>query len=209
VWLGFAVSPNHRVFKSEAQRAETAARNAAKNECETTALRTCSVIAVPEMTDVSAVGCSYDGRSKSFLGGSTQNAQKRIALDKANKEGYPDSSCVELYAYWQNWARGFVIARVAPSRPPAAAHVDDWPSEQRAADEGDELAPFLIRNYSMTSSAIREHARRNCQAERLGGLEVELKVRRRLNRKVSRWGNVFRSSTRAHRSGDHRLRERN
>jgi hypothetical protein len=99
MWVGFAVSPNQRVFMSEAHQAETTARNAAKNECETTTLRTCNVIAVPEATDVSAVGCSYGGKSKSFLGGSTQDAQKRIALDKANREGYPDSSCVEFYVY--------------------------------------------------------------------------------------------------------------
>lgn len=99
MWLGFAVSPNQRVFMSEGQRAETAASNAAKNECESTTLRTCNVIAVPEAADVSAVGCSYGGRSKSFLGGSTQAAQKRIALDKANREGYPDSSCAEFYIY--------------------------------------------------------------------------------------------------------------
>jgi hypothetical protein len=98
-WLGFAVSPNRRAFKSEALDNETRARNAAKNECETTTLRTCYVIAVPEMADVSAIGCTYNGRSKSFLGGSRQDAQKRIALDKANNEGFPDSSCVEFYTY--------------------------------------------------------------------------------------------------------------
>jgi hypothetical protein len=97
MWLGFAVSPNRRAFKSEPQQGETGARNAAKNECETTTLRTCSVIAVPEMADVSAVGCTYKGRSKSFLGGSRQDAQRRIALDKANSEGFPDSSCAEFY----------------------------------------------------------------------------------------------------------------
>jgi hypothetical protein len=99
MWLGFAVSPNRRVFKSESQQGEAGARNAAKNECETTTLRTCYVIAVPEMTDVSAIGCTYNGRSKSFLGGSRQDVQKRIALDKANNEGFPNSSCVEFYTY--------------------------------------------------------------------------------------------------------------
>jgi hypothetical protein len=99
MWLGFAVSPNRRVFKSEANQGEMGARNAAKNECETTTLRTCNVIAVPEMADVSAIGCSYSGRSNSFLGGSRQDYEKRIALDKANREGFPDSSCVEFYTY--------------------------------------------------------------------------------------------------------------
>jgi hypothetical protein len=99
MWLGFAVSPNRRAFKSEAKQGETSARNAAKNECETTVLRTCYVIAVPEMADVSAVGCTYNGNSKSFLGGSRQDQEKRIALDKANREGFPDSSCVEFYTY--------------------------------------------------------------------------------------------------------------
>jgi hypothetical protein len=99
MWLGFAVSPNRRAFKSEPLRTETAARNAAKNECETTTLRTCNVIAVTENADVSAIRCSYRGRSESFVGGSIQDAQKRIALDKANDEGFPDSSCVEFYTY--------------------------------------------------------------------------------------------------------------
>ena len=91
-WMGFAVSPNRRVFQSEALASETAARNAAKNECETTTLRTCKAIAVTEKADVSAVGCSYRGRSESFV-----DAQKGIALDKANEQGFADSSCVEFY----------------------------------------------------------------------------------------------------------------
>jgi hypothetical protein len=99
MWLGFAVSPNRRPFKSEPLANEMSARNSAKNECETTTLRTCSVIAVPEMADVSAIGCTYNGRSKSFLGGSRQEAQRRMALDKANSEGFPASSCVEFYTY--------------------------------------------------------------------------------------------------------------
>ena len=91
-WLGFAVSPNQRVFKSEALASEAGARNSAKNECETTTLRNCKAIAVTENADVSAVGCSYRGRSESFLA-----AQKGIALDKANEQGFADSSCVEFY----------------------------------------------------------------------------------------------------------------
>jgi hypothetical protein len=99
MWLGFAVSPNRRVFKSGANVAEMAARNAAKSECEATTLRTCNVIAVPEAADVAAVGCTYNGRSNSFVGGSAQDAQLRVALNKANEAGYPDSSCVEIYNY--------------------------------------------------------------------------------------------------------------
>jgi hypothetical protein len=98
-WLGFAVSPNRRAFKSEPQQGEIRARNIAKNECETTTLRTCSVIAVPEGADVSAVYCSYSGRSESFVGGSAQNAQKEIALGKARDRGFPEYSCVEFYTY--------------------------------------------------------------------------------------------------------------
>jgi hypothetical protein len=99
LWLGFAVSPNRRVFKSEPQQGEIGARNIAKNECETTSLRTCSVIAVPESADVSAVGCTYGGRSESFLGGSAQNAQTQIALGKARNRGFPESTCVEFYTH--------------------------------------------------------------------------------------------------------------
>ena len=91
-WVGFAVSPNQRVFKSEALGSETAARNAAKTECDTTTLRTCKAIAVTQNADVSAVGCSFRGRSESFVA-----AQKGIALDKANQQGFADSSCVEFY----------------------------------------------------------------------------------------------------------------
>jgi hypothetical protein len=98
-WLGFAVSPNGRAFKSVPQGGEFSARNIAKNECETTTLRTCSVIAVPESTDVSAVVCTYHGRSESFVGGSALNAQLEIALDKARNRGFPASSCVEFYTY--------------------------------------------------------------------------------------------------------------
>jgi hypothetical protein len=57
------------------------------------------VIAVPEGTDVSAVGCTHNGRSESFLGGSTLNLQRQIALGKAREEKFPGSSCVEFYSY--------------------------------------------------------------------------------------------------------------
>ena len=97
LWLGFAVSPSRRVFKSEPQQGEIGARNIAKKECETTTLHTCSVIAVPEGTDVSAVGCTYRGRSNSFLGGSAVNTQTQIALGKAKEKGFPESTCVQFY----------------------------------------------------------------------------------------------------------------
>jgi hypothetical protein len=98
-WLGFAVSANRRAFKSAPQQDEIGARNIAKHECETATLRTCSVIAVPESADVSAVGCAYSGKSESFLGGSTQNGQTQIALNKARDRGFPKSTCVEFYTY--------------------------------------------------------------------------------------------------------------
>jgi hypothetical protein len=85
------------VFKSEALTSEMAARNAAKSECEKTTHRTCNVIAVTVNAEVSAIECSYRGRSESFVGGSTQGAQNGVALDKANEQGFPDSSCVEFY----------------------------------------------------------------------------------------------------------------
>jgi hypothetical protein len=97
LWLGYAVSPNRRVFRSEPQQGENSARNIAKKECETTTLRACSVVAVPEGTDVSAVGCTYRGRSESFLGGSAVNAQIQIALGKARDRGFPESTCVVFY----------------------------------------------------------------------------------------------------------------
>jgi hypothetical protein len=42
-------------------------------------------------------------------------------------------------------------------------------SSGRAAKQRDELAPL----HSITSSAIHEHARWNCQAQHLGSLEVD------------------------------------
>jgi hypothetical protein len=39
-WLGYAVSPNQRMFKSVPLSSEDSARNNAKNECETTTFRT-------------------------------------------------------------------------------------------------------------------------------------------------------------------------
>jgi hypothetical protein len=98
LWVGYAASPNRRIFRSGAQREEGGARSSAKTECETTTLRTCSVISVPEGTDISAVGCGYNGRSESFVGGSTQDHQRQIALDKARVRNFPSSSCVEFYS---------------------------------------------------------------------------------------------------------------
>jgi hypothetical protein len=98
-WVGFAVSPNKRAFKSQANSREGVARSTAKNECEAATQRTCYAIAVTEDADVSAIGCTYRGRSKSFLGGSTLAQQKTIALGKAKDEGFPPSSCVEFYTF--------------------------------------------------------------------------------------------------------------
>jgi hypothetical protein len=98
-WLGFAVSPNRRVFKSPGLQGEASARNSARSECEVTTLRTCSAIAVPESADVAVVGCTYNGRSDSFVGGSAQNLEMQIALGKASDKGFPASSCVEIYTY--------------------------------------------------------------------------------------------------------------
>jgi hypothetical protein len=63
-----------------------------------TTLRTCSVIAVPEGTDISAVGCTHHGRSESFVGGSNLNHQRQIAFDKARAQNFPSSTCVEFYS---------------------------------------------------------------------------------------------------------------
>ena len=101
-WVGFAVSSNKRAFKSDSKQgsgAEASARNEARMECERTSLRTCYGIAVPETADISAVGCTYNGRSNAYLGGSATHDQKRIALNKANSQGFPDSSCVEFYTW--------------------------------------------------------------------------------------------------------------
>ena len=101
-WVGFAVSPNRRAFQSESRvgdNAERNARNEARNECEQATQRTCYAIAVTEMADVAGVGCTYGGKSNAFLGGSTESNEQRIALDKANREGFPNYSCVEFFRY--------------------------------------------------------------------------------------------------------------
>jgi hypothetical protein len=101
-WIGFAVSPNRRAFQSESKvgdNAERNVRNEARNECERATQRTCYAIAVTEMADVSGVGCTYRGKSNAFLGGSSESNEQRIALDKANREGFPASSCVEFFRY--------------------------------------------------------------------------------------------------------------
>ncbi len=97
-WFGYAVSPNRRIFRSPGLGDEVSARSNAKTECETTSLRTCSVIAVPEGTDVSAVGCTHNGRSESFVGGSNQSHQRQIAFNKARAQSFPASSCVEFFS---------------------------------------------------------------------------------------------------------------
>ena len=64
-WIGFAVSPNGRVFQSNQFDNEARARAVAAGECEHTSLHTCSSIAVVPEADVVAVKCG----NKTFLGG--------------------------------------------------------------------------------------------------------------------------------------------
>ena len=82
-WIGFAVSPNGRVFQSNRFESEALARALAAGECEHTSLHTCSAIAVVPEADVVAVKCG----NKTFIGGSTQGKAEDIARGKALDAG--------------------------------------------------------------------------------------------------------------------------
>jgi hypothetical protein len=99
-WLGFAVSPGGRVWKSsEPLKDENSARNDAKNACETTTIVTCNAIAVKETDDISVVKCNYNGRKGSFVGGSHLNKQTEVSFVSARAWGFPESTCVEFYTW--------------------------------------------------------------------------------------------------------------
>ena len=90
-WLGFAVSTNGRVFKSDQDSSEGTARQKARGECEETSGRTCNAIAVPEDWSVSVVVC----RGRYFIGGSANASARDVAEDKADDVGL--SGCKETF----------------------------------------------------------------------------------------------------------------
>jgi hypothetical protein len=92
-WIGFAVSPNGRVFQSDADLSEGNARQIARTECEENTARTCRAIAVPYSWSVSVVVCSGD----SFVAGVQEGSAKALAVSKADNEGV--SRCRETFTY--------------------------------------------------------------------------------------------------------------
>ncbi len=97
-WVGFAVSPSHRVFQSERNRNEDLARNQALRECQELTQRSCSGIAVTHQAEVVAIGCiDNNNQTNAFLGGSTQGSAMEVALQKARSAGFSRQNCHEIY----------------------------------------------------------------------------------------------------------------
>jgi hypothetical protein len=95
-WVALAVSPNGRVFQSDAYDSEESARRAARNECERTSGRTCSdTMSVPDDWDVVVLRCG----SENFLGGSALGAAYDVALGKAAAEGFSAGHCRQIASY--------------------------------------------------------------------------------------------------------------
>ena len=100
-WVGFAVAPNGRVFKSDPVQREGVARNSANDECAQATLRSCAAIAVFASTDVIAVSCSSGRKTGGYIGGSNidMGAARWLAFDKAKKAGFDESDCSIVFTY--------------------------------------------------------------------------------------------------------------
>jgi hypothetical protein len=99
-WIGFAASPNGRVFGVANQTDEAVARRAAKFACEQGTGRTCTAIAVPTSWDVVVMTCSRRGQSSlPIVAGSGENAALEVAFKKAVAAGVDPHSCSQVYSY--------------------------------------------------------------------------------------------------------------
>jgi len=98
-WVGVAASPNGRIFKSEDNATEAAAKTDALNTCEHDTARTCRVFAVPEDWDVVVLMCTSGKLTDVFLGGSYSGSQDYIANNKALAGGYDTDDCRAIYRF--------------------------------------------------------------------------------------------------------------
>jgi len=97
-WVGYAVSRTGRIFRVDyGFDTDLEAKQAAVQECQEATLTSCSGIGVLRDTVVMSVICRDGSRVNSFIGGSTRNAELRIALDKAIKAGFFESDCRPQY----------------------------------------------------------------------------------------------------------------
>lgn len=98
-WLGFAVSPQGRVFYSDPTYDEDEAREAAISYCAKQSLRSCRAIAVPIDADVTVIKCQNGSSFDSFIGGSKLGFETDIAYDKAAQEGWSRRQCRVVFTY--------------------------------------------------------------------------------------------------------------
>lgn len=91
-WVGFAVSPNGRLFRTSPNPSESQARARARRECEDIVGRTCRAIAVPQSWNVSAVICSS---GDAFVAGVGSGSATPLALERAFRGG--GYGCTEIF----------------------------------------------------------------------------------------------------------------
>jgi hypothetical protein len=96
-WVGFAASPNGRVFRANGV-SEAVVRSNVRSECEQTSGSTCRTLIVPVQWDVVALRC---GGRAAFFGGSGpgEGNASWIASEKARQSGYSDSQCKQIFSY--------------------------------------------------------------------------------------------------------------
>jgi hypothetical protein len=109
-WLGYSVSPNGRIFRSEVFNDEQRAKATARAECSTTSLRTCDrlgTIAVAPSSYVAAITC---GGRESFIGGSNivTDAALWMAKEKARSRNWSVAKCRQVFdSANSNWTGGY------------------------------------------------------------------------------------------------------
>jgi hypothetical protein len=95
-WIAFAASPNGRIFQSQWETGEEAARVKARTECERATARTCATtISVTTNFNVVALRCG----STVFFGASAEDRAYSYAEAKAARAGVKTSTCKEVFSY--------------------------------------------------------------------------------------------------------------
>lgn len=99
-WIGFAASPNGRVFQSKPDT-EKDARDDAKDECEKAAESKCSAIAVTPSAKVTVLHCEKGQKHNSFVAGSEndRDTADSLAYRKAKDAGFAKDDCEQAYTY--------------------------------------------------------------------------------------------------------------